>query len=52
LRLREAGLVEDVAGRISLTETGKLAYDVVMLAFYPRHTRESLAKRQRAGFKP
>jgi oxygen-independent coproporphyrinogen-3 oxidase len=50
-RLRKAGLVEDVAGQISFTETGKLVYDLVMLAFYPQHTREWLAERQRAAFK-
>ena len=50
-RLREAGLVDDVAGTISLTETGKLVYDLVMLAFYPWQTREWLAERQRAAFK-
>lgn len=50
-RLREAGLIDDIAGQISLTETGKLVYDLVMLAFYPRKTREWLAERQRAAFK-
>jgi oxygen-independent coproporphyrinogen-3 oxidase len=49
-RLRDAGLVADTGDQISLTETGKLVYDLAMLAFYPRHTREWLAERQRAAF--
>jgi oxygen-independent coproporphyrinogen-3 oxidase len=50
-RLGDAGLVEEMEDRISLTEDGKLVYDLVMLAFYPRQTREWLAERQRAAFR-
>jgi oxygen-independent coproporphyrinogen-3 oxidase len=34
-RLSDAGLIEDQGGAISLSETGKLVYDLVTLAFYP-----------------
>jgi oxygen-independent coproporphyrinogen-3 oxidase len=48
-RLREAGLVEDAAGQIALTEMGKFVYDLVTLAFYPLHVQEWLGERQRAA---
>ena len=48
-RLQAAGLVEEVEGRISLTETGKLVHDLVTLAFYPQHVREWLREREEAA---
>jgi 5,5'-dehydrodivanillate O-demethylase len=44
-RLAEAGLVDDDGTTLALSELGKLAYDVVTLAFYPPHAREWLARR-------
>jgi oxygen-independent coproporphyrinogen-3 oxidase len=44
-RLTEAGLVDDDGATLALSELGKLAYDVVTLAFYPPHAREWLARR-------
>lgn len=40
-----AGLVSDVDDDISMTETGKLVWDLVTLAFYPRHLQEWLKER-------
>jgi oxygen-independent coproporphyrinogen III oxidase len=48
-RLAGAGLVEDRAGAIALSEPGKLVYDLVLLAFYPERSRRWLAARQDAA---
>jgi oxygen-independent coproporphyrinogen-3 oxidase len=42
-RLAGAGLVEDDGSVVALSELGKLAYDIVTLAFYPQHSRDWLA---------
>ena len=47
-RLRDHGLVEDDGVRISMTETGKLVYDLVLLAFYPEGVRKRIQDRQGA----
>jgi oxygen-independent coproporphyrinogen-3 oxidase len=44
-RLAAAGLVTDVDGSVSMTEAGKLVWDLVTLAFYPRHLQEWLKER-------
>ncbi|HVN83345.1 MAG TPA: coproporphyrinogen-III oxidase family protein [Candidatus Binatia bacterium] len=44
-RLVDADLLEDEDDRITLSESGKLLYDVVTLAFYPQRAREWLASR-------
>lgn len=43
--LLEAGLVEDLGGRLAMTSTGKLLYDLVTLAFYPEHLKKWLNSR-------
>lgn len=45
-RLRDHGLVEDDGDSITLTETGSLVYDLVLLAFYPEAVRERIQVRQ------
>ena len=47
-RLADAGLVDDDGARISLSETGKLVYDLVLLAFYPEPVRKRIQARQSA----
>jgi oxygen-independent coproporphyrinogen-3 oxidase len=50
-RLADGGLVADDGATIALTERGKLVYDLVTLAFYPKRAQEWLAAREgRAGF--
>src|SRR5207248_166090 len=51
-RLAEHDLVEDDGARLSLTETGKLVYDLVLLAFYPENTRKRIQDRQAAVTAP
>ena len=48
-RLWKHGLVEDDGARISMTETGKLVYDLVLLAFYPESVRKRIQDRQAAA---
>ena len=45
-RLAGAGLTRDDGTRIALSETGRLVYDLVTLAFYPPRAREWLEERQ------
>jgi oxygen-independent coproporphyrinogen-3 oxidase len=45
-RLAEHGLVEDDGAHVSMTETGRLVYDLVLLAFYPESTRKRIQERQ------
>lgn len=45
-RLREGGLIEDDGNVIALSETGKLLYDLVTLAFYPPHAQAWLKERE------
>lgn len=45
-RLRGADLVRETTGRLALTETGRLVYDLVTLAFYPDAARQWLDGRQ------
>jgi oxygen-independent coproporphyrinogen-3 oxidase len=45
-RLSEHGLVEDDGTHISMTDTGKLVYDLVLLAFYPESARKRIQDRQ------
>jgi oxygen-independent coproporphyrinogen-3 oxidase len=45
-RLRSAALVRETAGRLALTEVGRLVYDLVTLAFYPDDARDWLDRRQ------
>jgi oxygen-independent coproporphyrinogen-3 oxidase len=42
-RLTAAGLIEDDGAVLALSELGKLVYDIVILAFYPKHARDWLA---------
>jgi oxygen-independent coproporphyrinogen-3 oxidase len=44
--LTGAGLIADDADEIALTETGRLVYDLVTLAFYPTRARQWLRSRQ------
>ena len=44
-RLQYAGLVEDDSRGMSLTNTGKLVYDLVTLSFYPEHAKQWLLER-------
>lgn len=46
-RLRQGGLVDDSGDRLSLTEAGKLVYDLITVSFYPRHALEWLEARGR-----
>ena len=48
-RFRDAGLIEETAGRLSLTETGKLVHDLVTLGFYPQRMRDWLREREQAA---
>jgi oxygen-independent coproporphyrinogen-3 oxidase len=48
-RLRDNGLVADDGTTLSLTETGKLVYDLVLLAFYPEEIRTRIQQRQSAA---
>ncbi len=45
-RLCEHGLVEDDGSTIVLTDTGRLVYDLVLLAFYPEPVRQRIQQRQ------
>jgi hypothetical protein len=44
-RLRDGGLLDSDASSVGLTETGKLAYDLVTLAFYPQPAKDWLLGR-------
>jgi oxygen-independent coproporphyrinogen III oxidase len=48
-RLVDEGLLEDDARRVSMTATGRLVYDLVLLAFYPESTRKLIQDRQTAA---
>ena len=48
-RLSEHGLVHDDGLEVSLTQTGRLVYDLVLLAFYPQSVRRQIQDRQGAG---
>ena len=48
--LRSGRLLEDDGSTLVLSELGRLVYDLVTLAFYPRRAREWLARRERASF--
>ncbi len=45
-RLGDAALVREEAGALSLTEGGKLVYDLVLLTFYPARAQRWLRERQ------
>ena len=47
-RLFDADLVRESAGRLALTDVGRLVHDLVTLAFYPARTRRWLDRRQPA----
>ncbi len=47
-RLRDADLVREAGGRLTLTEVGRLVHDLVTLAFYPARARRWLDRRQLA----
>jgi len=50
-RLAAGGLLDDDGETLALSEVGKLAYDLVTLAFYPQRARDWLAAREpRAAF--
>jgi oxygen-independent coproporphyrinogen-3 oxidase len=50
-RLRASGLLEDDGSTLSLSEVGKLVYDLVTLSFYPQRARDWLSGREaRAAF--
>ena len=50
-RLTSADLIEDDGEGLTLSDLGKLIYDVVMLAFYPQRARDWLTARlDRAAF--
>jgi oxygen-independent coproporphyrinogen-3 oxidase len=51
-RLRGHGLVEDDGLVVALTKTGKLVYDLVLLAFYPSEVRSRIQQRQAAAPTP
>lgn len=44
-RLRDADLIDDDGARITLTATGTLVYDRVLLCFYPERARRWLGER-------
>ncbi|HUG90551.1 MAG TPA: hypothetical protein VML55_06940 [Planctomycetaceae bacterium] len=48
-RRKNAGLLEERDRLLHLTEIGKLAYDVITLAFYPVYARAWMQERQRAA---
>ena len=50
-RLRESGLIVEDERSISLSETGKLVFDLVNWMFYPRHAQDWIAARQNVDFK-
>jgi oxygen-independent coproporphyrinogen III oxidase len=45
-RLRASGLIDESAGVIALTPTGRLVFDLVTWMFYPQRAREWIAERQ------
>lgn len=45
-RMLNGGLITVTGNEISLTDTGKLVYDMVTEAFYPNHAKQWLADRQ------
>lgn len=49
--LREAGLIDDDGARLTLSDTGKLVYDRILLCFYPQRAagwlRDRAANRRR-----
>ena len=45
-RLRKAALIDDDGQRITLSDDGRLVYDLVTMAFYPEHARNWLGGRQ------
>jgi len=47
-RLLSGGLIDADESQIVLTETGKLVYDLVTLAFYPIRAKEWLLERLKA----
>jgi oxygen-independent coproporphyrinogen-3 oxidase len=50
-RLRGGGLLDDDGETLALSELGRLVYDLVILAFYPRRAQEWLTGRsERAAF--
>jgi oxygen-independent coproporphyrinogen-3 oxidase len=50
-RLDAGGLLEDDGSELSLSADGRLVYDLVTLAFYPKRARDWLASREeRASF--
>lgn len=50
-RLAAAGLLTDDGATVELSALGGLVYDLVMLAFYPKHAQQWLAEREgRASF--
>ncbi len=49
-RLAAAGLLEDDAEQVALSELGALVYDLVTLAFYPPHAQAWLRARERHAF--
>ncbi len=44
-KLGDAGLLRDDGKFITMTETGRLLYDLVMLSFYPAHAKKWLMQR-------
>jgi oxygen-independent coproporphyrinogen-3 oxidase len=50
-RLLDSALVEENGSCISLTETGKLVFDLVNWMFYPKNRRDWIAARQKFEFK-
>jgi oxygen-independent coproporphyrinogen-3 oxidase len=50
-RLRKSGLIEEDGTSISLTDTGKLVFDLVNWMFYPQHAQAWIAARQNADLK-
>jgi oxygen-independent coproporphyrinogen-3 oxidase len=47
-RLKGASLVEDDGERLTMSELGKLVYDLVTLSFYPQRARDWLAAKEGA----
>ena len=45
-RLGRGGLITDDGRRLALSETGRLLYDLVNLAFYPEHARRWLVEHE------
>lgn len=45
-QLHACGLIDSTPERVSLSETGKLVFDLVTWMFYPQHSQEWIAARQ------